>query len=280
MGLLMAAQASLPGATETPPTEVRRRGWAPGFYGAAGTAALVMAVAPRLGLPCDQCASGTLASALPWAAVVLYFGLGWAGLRRRLSGRLASLPPLYLMAHASLIVESVLDGRWCFGCISVAVLAGGAAAAHSSLTARTPWALAIGLAMGSVLGTLSPLGRIDDALARRLWPARVLRVAPPFADRAELLRCGHESPVKLFLYERPGGCRRCGGATKRLLPLVKDEFPANVCIHVREVPNFPADQQFPVFVLMSLRLDLYVIEGFPSYADLRTLLINLGAAPK
>jgi len=59
------------------------------------------------------------------------------------------------------------------------------------------------------------------------------------------------------------------------VPRLAADFPAQVCVHVREVPHPPAEQRLPLFVLLSRKSRLVVIEGMPDYDDLKELLRTL-----
>jgi hypothetical protein len=47
------------------------------------------------------------------------------------------------------------------------------------------------------------------------------------------------------------------------------DFPTQVCVHAHDLPVPPSGQRLPVLVLTTPRLDLIVIEGMPSYEELK-----------
>ena len=59
------------------------------------------------------------------------------------------------------------------------------------------------------------------------------------------------------------------------MPRLAADFPAQVCVHVRELTQPPAEQRLPLFVLYSRKSRLVVIEGMPDYDELRELLRSL-----
>jgi hypothetical protein len=171
------------------------------FTLAAGVA-FVQGVAPLLGLNCETCSGGLLSIVLPWAGVAFYGSLAVLALRTPDSQWLSRFLGLYIFVHGSLMLESVLIGRWCLGCMLVALLAAGAGAIQAWRTPADLAALAIGLVLGMSSGFFSPFERVDNWLTRTAWPARVLEAAPPFVNRAEMANCGDAAEVRLIIYEK------------------------------------------------------------------------------
>ena len=172
------------------------------LFALAAAVALVQGVAPLLGLNCETCSGGLLAVLLPWAGVGFYGGLAVLTRRTPASPWPARLLGLYVFVHGSLMLESVLMGRWCLGCILVALLAGGAAAHQAWHRPADLGTLAAGLVFGLASGFFSPFDRIDNWLTRTAWPARILAAAPPFVDSKEMAGCGDAAEVRLIIYEK------------------------------------------------------------------------------
>jgi hypothetical protein len=50
-------------------------------------------------------------------------------------------------------------------------------------------------------------------------------------------------------------------------------------VHAHDLPDPPPGQRLPLFVLVSRRNDVVVIEGLPDYEELRDLLLRLAGEP-
>jgi hypothetical protein len=149
-----------------------------------------------------QSADGLLALALPWMGAGFHATLAWAAWTRPASPGFLHGVAVVVFVHASLAAESLLAGRGCGACLATAGLAvAGGLGLFARKRADGP-ALALSLGLGALSGTFEPFDRVDGALTRRFWPARVYSIAPTFVDRAELAGCGHGRPVRLLLYEK------------------------------------------------------------------------------
>jgi hypothetical protein len=224
---------------------------------------------------CPTC-SGLLSFVLPWAGLLVYSGLALLSWRSPRSPVLAHALGFLVFAHACLVTEAVLLGRICIPCAAVAGTALLAAGLQAWKAPETRITLASGLLLGAVAGFFYPFDRVEDALTRRFWPARILEQAPAFVDRKELADCGDGRPVRLLVYEDERSCQSCSGLGKRLLPLLDRDFPADLCVHKHVLAASPG-QTLPVLVLLSKRNRLIVYEGVPVYEDLRDLIRSLCA---
>lgn len=248
--------------------------WVPALHAPAALVALAMGVLPLLGLPCERCGGGALSLALPWIGAVFYAGLAWTGRRRPSSPLLSHAVSLSVFVHADLMVESVLLGRLCWGCIAVAAFAFAAAAVRAVDVRPERLAAAAALLLGAGAAFVSPYERADYALTRRLWPARLLADLPPVVDRARVYACEHPAAeLRLLVYEKD--CRACSSATHRLIPQLRAAFGERLCIHVHEIPAPPPGARLPVFVLAARDRRLSALEGLPSFEELSALVHGL-----
>jgi hypothetical protein len=67
---------------------------------------------------------------------------------------------------------------------------------------------------------------------------------------------------------------------RRLVPLVRVDFPTQVCVHSHEIPDPPRGQRLPLFVLVSRRMQVVILEGMPEYAELNQLISAMIAGRK
>ena len=156
-----------------------------------------------LGLVRDlPASSGLLAVGLPWLSACFYAAwtvLAAAKPESRWNPRAAAAAA---GVHAALLMELMIDRRFCVGCLVVAGL-GAACVVLAALSRReTAVGVAAALAIGAVLGRLSPVDPLDVALTRLAWPSKILSQAPAFADRATLSGCLHGTAVRILLYEK------------------------------------------------------------------------------
>jgi hypothetical protein len=216
--------------------------------------------------------------------VALYSALGAVAWRDGRSPWLVHAMGLYVFAHACLVVEMILLGQICIGCMIIAALA---LASGAVLASRLPAAritLALSLLLGATAGLLYPFDRVDDTLTRRFWPSRILERAPAFVDRKELAGCEHGAPVRLLVYEDERTCRSCSSVGRRILPSLTEAYPTELCVHRHVVSNPPSGQVLPVLVVLSRDLRLVVVEGLPSAEEMTklvgTLVSELKSSPK
>jgi len=172
------------------------------FLALAGTLSLGLGLASFFAGPLRSRSGGLLALALPWMGALFYGLLALLAVRAPRSPWLSRATGLYVFAHASLVTESLLARSLCPGCLGVAGLAFAAGALQAFRSPPDRLTVASGLLFGAAAAFFSPFDRVDDALTRSLWPARVLDQAPALVDRAELAACGHASAVRIFLYEK------------------------------------------------------------------------------
>jgi hypothetical protein len=259
--------------TETPAAPRFPRGIG-ALYALAAAASLSMAVLPLLGLPCERCTGGALSLALPWIGGGVYAALALLARVRPGAALLGHAASFTVFVHADLMGESAALGRLCWGCMAVAacVLAAGAWRAAAVPAERLP--LAAGLLLGAAASLVSPYDRVDYALTRRLWPARLLADLPAIVPRERVFQCDHTKPaVRLLVYEKD--CKVCGSATRRLLPGLDREFGDRLCVHVQEVAAPPPGTRLPVFVMATPDRRLLALEGSPSPEELREMLTSL-----
>jgi hypothetical protein len=265
--------------TSTPPG----RRLLPGIFALAALVAAGLGVPPLLQGACPSC-TGLLSLVLPWMGALFYGALAVVARRSPQSPLISNALSLAVFAHACLVVEIILLGRLCPGCLTVAALAFLAAGIHAGKTPPARIALGSGLVLGAAAGFLYPFDRVEDTLTRRFWPAHVLTQAPAFVDRAELAACSHPSAVRFFSYEDERTCQSCSGLEKRLLGPLRREFPSEVCLHNHIIKKPASGQTLPVLVLLSRKNRLLVYEGVPDYQELanllRTLIAEGGEAPR
>jgi len=251
-----------------------RVGMLSGLFAIAAVIACGVGVQSVLAGACPTC-TGLLSVVLPWAGAAMYSGLAFLAWRSPESPWLTHAMGFYVFAHACLVTEAVLLQRVCIGCLviaGIALLSGGVVSLRVRSARLT---LALGLLLGVVAGLLYPFDRLEDSLTRRFWPSRILERAPAFADRKELSDCGHSAPVRFIVYEDERTCRSCSSVGRRLIPGLSQEFPKDVCIHKHELKDPPREQILPVILLMSRESRLVVVEGLPSYEELRDLVRKL-----
>lgn len=231
---------------------------------------------------CPTC-TGLLGAVLPWLGMTFYVALAGLAWRRPESPLLPHAMALFTFVHASLLTEALLLGHYCIGCL---VIAGVALLAALVLMARVPAArltMVLSLVLGATGGFLHPFDRLEDNLTRRFWPSKILSQAPAFVDRTELTACGHSAFVRLLVYEDERTCQSCSSVGKRLIPSLVVDFPGQVCIHKHTLKPSSGGQILPVLVLYSRAGRLVVIEGLPSYDDLKeltTTLLSDAASPQ
>jgi hypothetical protein len=56
---------------------------------------------------------------------------------------------------------------------------------------------------------------------------------------------------------------------KRIVPRLMQDFPTQVCVHLTEKPDAPESQRLPLLILVSRRMRVAVVEGFPEYESLK-----------
>jgi hypothetical protein len=253
-----------------------------GLFWIAGATAAAVGVSAWWKGACPTC-TGALSLILPWAGVLLYSTLGAIAWRDGRSPWLVHAMGLYVFAHACLVMEMVLLGQICIGCMVIAALA---LASGAILASRLPAArvtLALSVVLGATAGLLYPFDRVDDTLTRHFWPSRILERAPAFVDRKELASCVHGAPVRLLVYEDERSCRSCSSVGRRILPSLIEAYPTDLCVHRHVVSNPPRGQVLPVLVLLSRDLRLVVVEGLPSTQEITklvgTLVCELQSSP-
>ena len=74
---------------------------------------------------------------------------------------------------------------------------------------------------------------------------------------------------------RANSCQSCAGVGKRLIPYLDADFPGQICVHKHTLKPSSTGQILPVLVLYSRTGRLVVIEGLPSYDDLKELMRTL-----
>lgn len=242
-------------------------------YAFAAAASLSMGVLPLLGLPCERCAGGALSLALPWIGGGVYAALALLALARPGAALLAHAASFTVFLHADLMGESFALGRLCWGCMAAAAFVFGAGAWRAAVAPAERIPLAAGLLLGAASSFVAPYDRVDYAVTRRIWPARLLADLPPVVSRERVFQCEHAAAVRLLVYEKD--CKACGSATRRLLPAVHQEFGDRVCVHLQEVPAPPPGARLPVFVMATPDRRLLAIEGGPSAEELREMLASL-----
>jgi hypothetical protein len=223
---------------------------------------------------CVSC-TGLLSTALPWVGLLFYGALTavsrWRPQHRILSAALG----LYIFVHACLVGESALQGRACPACITIASLALISAIVQCLGQSADRITLAAALGLGILSAFQHPFDRLEDLATRKLWPAKVLSLAPDFVDRELLTRCGHDAGVRVLVYEDERSCRSCSSVTRKIIPSLAQDFPSQICIHSNTISPVPKGQTLPVTVLFSKSMRLLVIEGLPEYSQLKSLIDRL-----
>jgi len=146
--------------------------------------------------------AGLLAVGLPWAGLAFYAVAAALAARRPDSAWVPRAAASAAAVHATLLMELLIDRRFCAGCVGVAVFGGAAAAAVALGRRETGGSVAAAVALGAVVGSLSPVDAVDGVATRWLWPSRILARAPEFVDRAALAGCEHGSGVRVLIYEK------------------------------------------------------------------------------
>jgi hypothetical protein len=172
------------------------------LYLLASLVALLMGLAPRVGLRCDACSGGILALALPWIGAALYATLAVVAFRAPGSAALSLAPGFYVFVHADLVAEMLIDRRWCWGCFTVAGLALAAALVQLGRARREALGVVFATLLGGAAGFLSSFDRADELVTRGLWPARMLESAPEWVSRDQMSRCEHSAPIRVLLFEK------------------------------------------------------------------------------
>jgi len=250
-------------------------------YGLAAGGCLFLVIAPRIGIRCDVCTGGLLSISLPWMGLAVYLILAGISFGLPRSRVLVLAPGFYLLVHAALLTEMLRGARWCWGCGGVAAVAL-LAAGLQSLRSREEWMTPVlALSFGIAAGFFSPFDRGDDLLTRTLWPSRLLDFAPPFVSRKEMSSCGHESLLRLLIYEKD--CTTCGSVSRRVVPRIEHEFSSQVCVHTHDLSDVPKGQRTPLLILATNRMRILVIEGAPGPEELTDMIAKMlkeeGAPP-
>ncbi len=258
--------------------DLKRPGSRPGILPALCFLAAVLSCA--VGIPewmmgaCPSC-RGLLSLVLPWAGAAFYSWLAILAWRSPDSPQIPHALSLAVFVHGCLVVEMLLLGRLCIGCLSIAGLAFGAAGFRAWRTPPSRLTLLAGVVLGALAGLLTPFDHVEDTLTRRFWPAHILGQAPAFVDRAELAACDHQTPVRLFTYEDERACQGCSGLGRRIIPQLNREFPFELCVHKHIIPQPSPGQVLPVLVFLSRTNRLIVCEGVPDQGELNGLLRDL-----
>lgn len=145
---------------------------------------------------------GLLALSLPWMGAGFYAGAAMLSWFRPRSVWLTHLLGFYTFVHASLVTESLAEGRLCPPCLALAGVAGLAALLQVLVSPKDWVTPALGILLGISSGFFGPFDRVDDLVTRRLWPAHLLDLVPGCVDRTYLGACGHHAPVRLILIEK------------------------------------------------------------------------------
>ena len=56
---------------------------------------------------------------------------------------------------------------------------------------------------------------------------------------------------------------------------MREDFPTQVCVHSHEIPDPPKGQRLPLFILVTKRMNVVILEGMPDYPELREILSAL-----
>ncbi|HLY73266.1 MAG TPA: hypothetical protein VKU80_04040, partial [Planctomycetota bacterium] len=144
------------------------------FLVLAAVGSLSIGAARLLGLQCSACMGGALSAALPWLGFVFYGMLASVAFRRPDSPFLRYAAGLTIFIHALLVTDMVLTNRLCIGCLGIAALAAGSATCLALKERREIGPLLAAVICGSSVGFLASYDRIDEALTRLVWPARLL----------------------------------------------------------------------------------------------------------
>jgi hypothetical protein len=256
------------------PPGARNPGLLPWLFLVAAAVAGVVGILSVASGACPTC-TGLLSVVLPWTGMLFYLGLGVLAWRRPAAPGLVHLMGLFVFIHACLVLEAIQLRQYCVGCMVVAALAlaAGGLMARRFPSARTT--LMLSLVLGAAAGYLLPFDRLDDTLTRRFWPSKILSRAPAFVDRSELAACEHSAHVRFIAYEDERTCLSCSSVSRRLIPGLAEDFPEEVCVHKHALRTLPPGQVLPVLVLMSRDMRLVVIEGLPSYEELRDLVRSM-----
>jgi hypothetical protein len=240
------------------------------IYLIAAVASLTLALSSLLGITAS---SLLLATALPWAGTLLYPALAAATVWRPNSSlRLFGISS-YTFTHSYLLLDAALTKRYCAPCVAVGCLALVAAFLECRAFRSERITVASGLVFGIVTAILVPFETIDFGITRKIWPPRVISILPGFVSRTRFADCGHQTPLRILIYDK--SCSTCGGIQKSILPHLKREYPTDVCAHLSDLPNPPAGQRLPVFVLVRRSDEFLVIEGRLDYPDLRVHIKNM-----
>ena len=173
-----------------------------GLFALASGVSLLLGVAALGNWPWAPRADGALSLALPWLGAVAYGLLAWLSARSSDGPVLSLALAGYAFVHACLVTEMFRAGRACLGCLAVAVVAALAAGLHVRRRRADALILASGLAFGIGAAWFEPFDRLDDRATRAFWPARLLETLPAFVDRAEMKGCGHDTAVRVLIYEK------------------------------------------------------------------------------
>jgi hypothetical protein len=112
-----------------------------------------------------------------------------------------------MFLHADLMVESVLLRRLCWGCFATATLVFIAGSLRMSRRPAERGSLLASLVLGVTGSFFSPFERVDYAVTRLAWPARLLADLPSVVSETDVFSpCEHSSAVRMLLYEKD-----CGG---------------------------------------------------------------------
>jgi hypothetical protein len=172
------------------------------IYLLAAAVALLVGLAPHVGLRCQACSGGIVALALPWMGAAFYAVLAVAAFSAPRSTLLTLAPGFYVFVHADLVTEMLLDRHWCWGCFTVAALALAAALVQLWRARREAWSVGVAALLGCAAGHLSSFDRADELATRTLWPARMLEAAPDWVNRDEMSHCEHAAPIRVLLFEK------------------------------------------------------------------------------
>ncbi len=240
------------------------------FLVLAAVGSLSIGAARLLGLQCSACMGGALSAGLPWLGFVFYGILASVAFRCPNSRFLRYAAGLTIFIHALLVTDMVLTNRLCIGCLGIAALAAGSATCLALKEGREIGPLLAAVICGSSVGFMASYDRIDEALTRLVWPARLLEQVPAWVDRESLRPCGHGSAVRVILYERD--CKKCGSVAERLAPDLRNSFGPRVCLHPYSLPHPPIGSRLPLMIVAAKGGRIGIVEGSPMYSQLLEMI--------
>ena len=251
--------------------------WLRPIQAALGIAALLsLAIATGLAKPlCDRCASGVGTVAIAWMGVCYYCIAFLTALVPRYRHVLAAQLVLGLFVHSLLVVDQLVSNSVCVACMLVALCL---LFAVSYLTYRMRGQCALQMAISCVIGIALADGRVLEkasvVVAKLKRDSVVQATLPSHIDKRELLGCGHDGKVAVFLHE-DSECGACVTLKGSILPILRSEFERDICCHYVRLQGNAGSKKVSTVLIILGNGQTSMINGVPKPSEFRRFIASI-----